>query len=135
MNRYLVYKEFHKHNGDTYPAGSHFDKIGDHFVDDEGRWMCLVHSQKAFDCLVGDDDRYGIERGALIEEIDQMFAWDISEEIIRKRLLALWNDETALLYNRGGTIDDTPWLWNEDFYQANMEDLRYIHDLLKEAEV
>ena len=66
--------------------------------------LCYVSSQTAFDFFAQNDDGHGIERGKI------------------------WNDYICLKYKRSEYEDY--WLWNYDFYNANLHDLQYIAKLV-----
>ena len=133
MKRYINHTKFEKHNGRTYPIGSDF------LCDDEGRifngegFMCLRSSQKSRDCLVGNDDGRGEERGELVKEIHKLLYHPLSEDHKEEQLEALWNDDVALPYAIHKRPEDGAWLWNDDYYVADIGNLKHIRDLLKEV--
>ena len=128
MHRYRARREFYKHNGKTYPVGSEFHCSNGIIYNIDGL-MCNRHSQKSFDCLVGDDDDQWELRASLITEIEQLIICQ-DLDVRYDRLMFLWNDETAMRYGRGGNPDIDSWLWNDDFYCAEILDLQYLKEKL-----
>ena len=131
MIRYINHTQFNKHNGKSYPIGSDF------LCDEKGRiynedgFMCLLSSQKSIDCLVGNDDHKGEERGKLVKDIYDILYHPLSEDHKEDQLETLWNDDIALLYAIHKTPEDGAWLWNANYYCAPIEELKHILELLK----
>lgn len=88
--------------------------------------ICADHSQNAYDYFSRNDDGKGLERGKLIQEIKKVLSKKDSG--YQDRWDKVWEDEVCLKYKRVEYSDY--WLWNHDFYNAKIEDLRYIAGLL-----
>lgn len=132
MKRYKVHTEFHKHNGKTYPVGYDFWCEDDKIYCDDG-FMCMRGSQKARDCLIGNEDGKWKVRIKLVNEIKNLLHDCKNPNALYDRLEKLWNNKTALKYSRGGKIEEDAWLWNEDYFCASISDLKYIRDMLEEV--
>ena len=92
----------------------------------EGAPLCADHSQNAYDFFSRNDDGNGLERGKLTQAIrktlekrdkDHQVRWD-----------KVWEDPLCQKYKRKEHADF--WLWNHDFYNANLTDLRHIAALV-----
>lgn len=131
MRRYINHTCFKKHNGKNYPIGSDF------LCDEEGRvfngdgFMCLVSSQKSRDCLVGNDDGKGEERGKLVKSIYKLLYNPLCEDHKEDQLELLWSDEVSLPYAIHKTPEEGAWLWNDSYFCAPLEDLKHIEEMLK----
>ncbi len=88
--------------------------------------LCAVTSQNAHDYFALDDDGHGLERGRLTAAVigrlsrrdrDHQARWD-----------KVWADRLCQRYRRADYEDY--WLWDHDFYEAPLEDLRYIAGLV-----
>lgn len=88
--------------------------------------ICSDHSQNAYDYFARNDDCNGLERGKLIQKIKKVLSKKDSE--YQTRWDKIWDDEICLKYKRIEYSDY--WLWNHDFYNAEIEDLQYIANLL-----
>ena len=91
--------------------------------------LCYVSSQTAFDFFAQNDDGHGIERGKLTKSIIQTLA-RLDNNGEKKKVVwdKIWNDSICLKYKRSEYEDY--WLWNYDFYNANLHDLQYIAKLV-----
>lgn len=92
------------------------------FIHDDKRVFCYYKSENAHNHFARNDDGKGMERGNLILRIlDRLRSckamWD-----------RVWEDELCQKYKR--PEDPTYWLWNHDFYNAEIADLRYIAKLV-----
>ena len=133
MKRYVNHTKFDKHGGKSYPIGSDFlcDEKG--YIYNSDGFMCLVSSQKSIDCLVGNDDGRGEQRGELVKEIHKYLYEPVDEDNKEDQLEVLWSDEIALPYAIHKKPEDGAWLWNADYFCASIEDLEHIRDILKEV--
>ena len=87
-----------------------------------GMPLCLDTSQNAYDYFSQNDDGQGLERGKLVEAIISRLekrdaGWQARWDLI-------WADPMLRRYKR--PEHETHWLWNQDFYDAPVEILRYI---------
>ena len=91
--------------------------------------ICAVTSQNAYDYFTQNDDGQGIERGKLTQDILRRLH-KLKKQKERSDVIwgKIWEDERCLKYKRIEHADH--WLWNYDFYNAPIEDLRYIRNLI-----
>lgn len=92
--------------------------------------LCYVASQSAFDFFAQNDDGHGIDRGKLTKNIIQTLIRLKQNDTEKANAVwdKIWNDPICLKYKRPGYADH--WLWNYDFYNANLHDLQYIAKLV-----
>lgn len=97
-------------------------------VCDEGI-LCYVSSQDAFDYFAQNDDGMGLERGSIVHKIVSHLR-KLNQKPEQKAAVwkKIWNDPVCLKYKRPEYVDY--WLWNYDFYNADLHDLRYIAKLV-----
>ena len=97
------------------------------FLTVNGEKLCSITSQNAYDFFSRNDDGHGLERGKLVEEItSRMEKRDAKHQA---RWDALWADAGA---NRLRRVDHKDfWVWNHDFYNADVNELRRIRLLLE----
>lgn len=107
------------------PWGSRAERNGD-FLEMDGKRLCAVTSKNAHDYFARDDDGNGAERGKLIDRI--MKKLGPRENKQEKRWSLIWNDPICEKYRRKDHEDF--WCWNHAFYEAQIEDLRYIAKLI-----
>ena len=88
--------------------------------------ICADHSQNAYDHFARNDDGKGLERGKLIQAIKKVLSK--KDDGYQDRWDKVWDDEVCRRFKRVEYADY--WLWNHDFYNAEIEDLRYIAGLL-----
>lgn len=88
--------------------------------------ICFDTSENAHHFFTRDDDGRGMERGMLIRSILTTLSKRNSE--YQKRWDKVWSDSLCQKYKR--TDDDDYWLWNHDFYNAEIEDLEHIAKLV-----
>lgn len=100
----------------------------------DGSPICTETSQTAHDFFCRADDGNGLERGKLISQItetlEQREEYD-TENKYQQRWDKVWADKLCQKYKRRDHADH--WLWNNDFYSAPIDDLRYIAALIKEV--
>lgn len=136
FNQYVVTKRIKKKTlcGDlNLPFGtSCFAKDGVIYCD-KGM-ICGVTSQDAYDFFTQNDDGCAILRRKLIDSIfDVINRSNQNVAGYDEKWDKIWNDSTCLKYRREECGDD--WLWNYDFYNADIADLRYIAKLVDAKEV
>ena len=127
--RYISTKRF-KRNGIggrfNIPYGKFLEKREDgalYFCDGK---VCLANSAAAHEYFARDDDGEGLRRGLLSHAIVDRLAprqFDSREER-NEYWEKVWNDKIAQKYRRPEHVNY--WLWNDDFYNAPIEDLKYI---------
>ena len=74
-----------------------------------------------------NDDGNGIVRGELTQKIIKVLAK--RDNNYQKRWDKIWSDMSLLKFKRD-EFDDY-WLWNHEFYNAKIEDLKYIYNKIK----
>lgn len=133
MKTYKAYKSFPKFKGKVYPIGSEFINKDGMLVNDDGN-MCLVGSEKSRQCLVGNDDGLWKERGKLINEIRDLIDLSANKaDVMIRRYDWIFADKIAYKYGQNHNQDTDAWIWNDDFYTANIKDLEYIKQKLLEV--
>ena len=111
------------------PYGTTCEEHDGILVLEDGRRLCAVTSQNAYDFFSRNDDGNGLERGKLVEEItSHMEKRDAKHQA---RWDALWADEVANHFRRPDHADF--WVWGQAFYQAGIRDLEHILKLIKEV--
>lgn len=85
--------------------------------------LCLTTSENAHNYFARNDDGRGLERGQLIKDIKNLLASKDNQERWNK----IWEDEFCQKFKRS---DNSDWIWNQDFYDAEIEDLQYIYNLI-----
>ena len=87
--------------------------------------LCFCTSENAHQFFARNDDGNGLVRGELIQEImkllrkrDSQPAWD-----------RVWDDPKIRKYKRKEFADH--WLWNHEFFNAEVDDLKYILNIVK----
>lgn len=136
FNQYVVTKRIKKKVicGDiNLPFGTKcFGKDGAIYCD--SGVICSVTSQDAFDFFTQDDDGYATLRRKLIESIfDSLNRSKQSVESYNEKWDKVWNDSICLKYKREDYDDH--WLWNYDFYNADIDVLQHIAKLVCAKEV
>ena len=93
----------------------------------DGRRLCAVTSQNAYDYFSRDDDGMGRERGTLVHDIRRTL--ERRDAKYQSRWDRLWADEGANKLRR--TEHEDYWLWSYAFYNADVNELRRIRRLLE----
>lgn len=88
--------------------------------------ICTDHSQNAYDYFARNDDGNGLERGKLTQSIKKRLA--TRDKNYQSRWDKVWEDELCQKYKRQEHGDY--WLWNHDFYNAEITDLKHIANLV-----
>ena len=88
-----------------------------------GKALCINRSENAFRYFARNDDGNGLKRGELIRTIkDTLSGNDEAWERV-------WEDTECAKFNRN--VNGDTWLWNFDFYNAEIEELEHIAELIK----
>ena len=91
--------------------------------------ICVARSAAAHEYFARDDDGKGLERGelshAIIERLNNFKTREERDKFWEK---TIWVDETAKKYRK--PEHQSYWLWNDDFYNAPIEDLKKIAALV-----
>lgn len=98
----------------------------------EGKRVCLAQSENGLRYFSHNDDGMAALRGAYVESILTALKLKDGVENAREQRDAIWEyvwaDKTCLKY-KNPNFDDF-FLWDKSFYEACIEDLRYINELV-----
>lgn len=91
-----------------------------------GRQLCIIISENAHQFFANDEDGNGMIRGKLTQRIiKKLSAKDKDYEI---RWDKIWNDTVCARFKMREHEDH--WLWNHEFYNAEIDKLEYIANLI-----
>lgn len=107
------------------PYGTEVEAV-DGLIIHQGAAVCAVTSRNAHLYFARDDDGQGRERGALTLAITSTL--EKRDKDHQARWDRVWEDETAQKYRRQDHEDH--FLWCHAFFEAPVEDLRHIADLI-----
>lgn len=107
------------------PYGTVLQREGD-FILLDGRQICTDTSKSAYDFFSQDDDGKGLVRGELVGAITALL--DRRDAARDTRWKKVWNNSLCQKYRR--QEHEEVWLWNHDFFNAPVEDLRHIAALV-----
>ena len=107
------------------PYGTEVEAV-DGMIIHKGAAVCAVTSRNAHQYLARNDDGKGLERGALTMAITSTL--EKRDKGYQHRWDRLWEDESAQKYRRQDHEDH--FLWGHAFFEAPVEDLRHIADLI-----
>ena len=115
------------------PYGSRVKVIDGFLCDLRGDKICSVTSQNAYDYFAQDDDHMGVIRGGLIDDIFKIIKASPSDEDKKlnerlKKWEIIWKDPVCLKYKRPEYEDF--WVWNFEFFNAPISDLKYILNII-----
>lgn len=93
--------------------------------------ICYATSENAHQFFAVNEDGMGMERGRLTQSIQKALAK--RDGSYQERWDKVWKDSVCEEYRRKDYEDF--WLWGHDFFNANIDVLRYIANLVgaKEA--
>lgn len=94
----------------------------------DGDPLCLVGSENAHVYLAVNDDGNGMRRGDLTRKITNRLR--IKDEFYQARWDRVWDDPLCQKYKRPEHPEH--WLWNNAFYDASIDDLEYIWNLVRQ---
>ena len=92
----------------------------------QGKSICSVTSNNAHTYFSQNDDGNGAQRGSLVRAIKNTL--ERKDSNYQNRWDKVWDDQLCQKYKRPEHEDF--WLWNHDFYNASIEDLKYIANLI-----
>lgn len=98
----------------------------DGFLMHQNKPLCGITSQSAYDFFSQNDDGMGRERGDLVGRI--LSKLQKRDAGYQARWNKVWEDSRCQKYKRPEHEDH--WIWNFDFYNGPVEDLRYIAALI-----
>ena len=108
------------------PYGTACETQDGYLVLEDGRRLCAVTSQNAYDYFSRDDDGMGRERGTLAHDIRRTLERRDAKH--QARWDKLWADAGANRLRRADQKDF--WVWNHNFYNADIPDLKHIANLI-----
>ncbi|MBO6304490.1 MAG: hypothetical protein J6M62_05345 [Selenomonadaceae bacterium] len=132
--RYVTIKRFKRESLKGYvniPYGSQLERKEDGLLYFENEPVCVASSAASHEHFTRDDDGNGKERGKLTQAILEALEPQNGEtrEDRDNRWEIIWNDTLAQKYRK--QEHQTYWLWNDDFFNAPIEDLKHIGALAK----
>lgn len=98
----------------------------DGFLMHQNKPLCGITSQNAYDFFSQNDDGMGRERGDLVGRI--LSKLQKRDSGYQARWNKVWGDARCQKYKRPEHEDH--WIWNFDFYNGPVEDLRHIAGLI-----
>lgn len=98
----------------------------DGFLMHQNKPLCGIASQNAYDFFSQNDDGMGRERGDLVGRI--LSRLQKRDSGYQARWNKVWEDARCQKYKRPEHEDH--WIWNFDFYNGPVEDLRHIAGLI-----
>lgn len=98
----------------------------DGFLIHQNKPLCGITSQNAYDFFSQNDDGMGRERGDLVGRI--LSRLQKRDSGYQARWNKVWEDARCQKYKRPEHEDH--WIWNFDFYNGPVEDLRHIAGLI-----
>lgn len=101
----------------------------DGFLMHQNKPLCGITSQNAYDFFSQNDDGRGRERGDLVSAI--LIQLERRDKNHQRRWNKIWADPLCQKYKRPEHEDH--WLWNYAFYNAPVEDLQHIFDLIRKG--
>lgn len=122
--QYIVYKRFKTNAlcGDVNLPAMTLCEENNGVVYYQGKPLCYIVSENAHKHFAKNDDGNGMLRGQLIQAICKTL------QAHQERWEKVWSDNVCQLYKR--TEHKEHWLWNHDFYNANIDDLKHIANLV-----
>ena len=96
-----------------------------------GSSICSCKSENAHQYFSRNDDEEGMLRGKLTQAIQKCLS--VRDKKYQARWDKIWADSICQKYKRPD--DDDYWLWNHDFFQASIYDLKHISKLIGIKEV
>ena len=89
--------------------------------------VCFTKSENAHKHFARNDDGNGMERGWLTSTI--IGTLKIHDDKYQERWDRVWNDDLCQKYKH--PLHHDHWIWNHRFYNAPLEDLKHIYNLIK----
>lgn len=88
--------------------------------------ICLIDSENGHQYFARNDDGQGLLRGKLTQAIQKTL--QNKDEHYQDRWDKVWEDKRCSKFKRKEHEDF--WLWNNEFFRAQIEELQYIADLI-----
>lgn len=95
-------------------------------ISHNGNALCYDVSENAHQFFARDDDENGMLRGKLTQAIQKKLSQRDKQH--QERWNKVWGDPTCQPYRRDDHNDY--WLWNHDFFNADIDVLRHIAKLV-----
>lgn len=127
--QYITHKRFRGKtlSGEVNLSAKTLCSSEDGFIFHNGKPICLDTSENAHQYFARNDDGNGMERGELTQSIQKTLAKRDTNH--QKRWDKVWEDERCQKYKRMEHADY--WLWNHEFFNAPIEDLRYVNHMVR----
>lgn len=130
--KYIIHRRLKKNVICGYvniPAMTEVDCIDGVIVSNDGI-VCCESCETSHQYFARNDDGNGMERGKLTQAIMITLARcnGRDDEEHQERWDRVWNDPVCQPYKSDKHADR--WFWNHEFYNAPIEDLRYIAKLV-----
>ena len=126
--RYICHKRFKGKalcGAVNLPATTECEEL-DGFIFCDGAPICAVTSENAHQHFSRDNDGNGLLRGKLTQEIQKVLSKLDKDHQVRWD--KVWADPLCQKYKRADHADF--WLWNHDFFNAEIADLCHIAALV-----
>lgn len=126
--KYIIHKRFKNKAICGYvnlPATTECDCI-ENVIIYESKPICYTTSDNAHEYFAINTDGMGMERGKLIQAIRKELTK--KDDNYQDRWDKVWTDSICQKYRRKDY--DDYWLWNHEFFQADIQTLRYIAKLI-----
>ena len=91
-----------------------------------GNPICYIASENSHQYFARNDDGNGVLRGKLTQSIQKNLAK--RDDNYQIRWDKVWDDDICKKYKRIEYADY--WLWNHAFFEADIDDLQHIADLV-----
>ena len=126
--KYIVHKRFRDKAicGDVNLPAMTVCECDGAIIRHNGNDICFVRSENAYQFFAIDEDGMGMERGRLTQAIQKTLAKRDND--YQKRWDKVWDDEICQSYKREDY--DDYWLWNHAFFNADIDVLRHITNLV-----
>lgn len=126
--KYITFKRFKGAglNGDVnIPFGTELSEFENMIYYDK-KPLCYATSQNAHEHFARNDDGQGLQRGKLTQTI--IATLSKKDDLYQDRWDNIWEDILCKPY-RNTNFDDY-WLWNDEFFKAEIDTLKYIANLI-----
>lgn len=92
--------------------------------------ICYENCETSHQFFARNDDGHGMERGKLTKAIVKILAQCSGRDdaAYQERWDRVWGDPVCQPYRRAD--DDEYWLWNHEFFNADIDSLRHIAELV-----
>lgn len=108
------------------PAMTEVEELDNKLIVYNGKPLCYSTSQSGHEHFCRNNDEQGLKRGKLTTEIQKKL--NKRDDDYQKRWDKVWEDSICQKYKRPEHKDH--WLWNHDFFNADIFDLKYIAKLV-----